>query len=181
MTTADLLGVIICGGESRRMGHDKGLMQKNGIPWALHVRKKLDMPAVFSLNAAQLQHYITQFPGEQLIIDDPAITAAGPLKGLLSVHKKFPDKDLLLLACDMLDIDEPTITTLIEAYRTNEPFKFFAYTDGTFFQPLCAIYTSSGIMTNTTAHSLQTLLKAGDTKPLPILRTAAFKNYNTLP
>ena len=172
-----LLGVILCGGESRRMGRDKGLMPKDDMPRALYMANKLDIPVVFSINSTQLPHYSAALPGRQLITDDPDITAGGPLKGLLSVHKTFPDMDLLLLACDMPDMDDLTIEGLIGAWYAGGA-EFYAYREDQFYQPLCAIYTTAGLQATLHDDSLQSLLKRGNTRPLPILEEKVFKNYN---
>ena len=184
-----LMGVILCGGESRRMGRDKGLLQKDDIPWAKHMADKLmanGLPVVFSINASQADTYALALPGARLVVDNMA--AGGPLKGLLSVHEQFPDKDLLLLACDMIDMDAATIERLMEAYLTDDAHAFYAYREGDFFEPLCAIYTSAGLAAPHTAAlagdlqvpSLQQLLRQGKTKSLPILNNQGFRNYNKI-
>ena len=114
-----LMGVILCGGASRRMGRDKGLLQKDGAPWARYMADRLmpyKLPVVFSVNTSQVDAYTLALPGARLVAD--SVAAGGPLKGLLSVHEQFPDKDLLLLACDMLDMDTATLNPLVDAWRT---------------------------------------------------------------
>jgi len=175
-----LMGVILCGGESRRMGRDKGLLEKDGIPWAKYMAEKLtpyNLPVIFSVNASQLDAYTLALPGTQLITD--SVAAEGPLKGLLSVHGQFPDKDMLLLGCDMLDMDGPTIGQLIEDYRKDD-YNFYAYVENGFYQPLCGIYTARGLADSHTAVSLQQLLRQGKTKSLVVCNNKAFWNYNTL-
>jgi len=162
------------------MGRDKGLLQKDGVPRAKHMADKLaayGMQVVFSVNASQADAYAFALPGARLVAD--SVAADGPLKGLLSVHEQFPDKDLLLLACDMLDMDTPTIGRLMEEYR-NGGHDFYAYTEGGFFQPLCGIYTAKGLAGPHTAVSLQYLLRQGKTKSLVMVNNEAFRNYNTL-
>ena len=36
-----LMGLVLCGGESRRMERDKGLLLHDGVPWALYAGRKL--------------------------------------------------------------------------------------------------------------------------------------------
>jgi len=174
------MGVILCGGNSSRMGRDKGLMLKDGIPWARHMADKLSpfhLPVVFSVNALQVDAYSTFVPAAALVTDNVAVS--GPLKGLLSIHERFPHTDLLLLACDMLDVDMPTIAHLIASYSAGG-YDFYAYRENTFFQPFCAVFTAAGLEHGVQEPSLQMLLRQGKTKSLAILRSEAFRNYNTL-
>src|SRR5882724_9660756 len=176
-----LMGVILCGGNSSRMGRDKGLILKDGIPWARHMADKLapfDMPIVFSINASQVDAYAAELPDVKFVVDNAAVP--GPLKGLLSVHQQFPGRDLLLLACDMHDMDHATIFQIIDAYRAGGPYDFYAYREGAFFQPFCAIYTTAGLEGDVQELSLQALLRQGKTKCLAILKNEAFRNYNSL-
>lgn len=176
----NLMGVILCGGNSSRMGRDKGLILKEGLPWARHMADKLapfDIPVVFSINPTQVDDYAAFVPPAELVVD--ATPVAGPLKGLLSVHAKFPDKDLLLLACDLPDMDHATISQIIDAYLSGGPYEFYAYQEGAFFQPFCGIYTSIGLDSRH-GSSLQELLKSANTKALAVFRPDVFKNYNTM-
>ena len=181
------------------MGSDKGSLLKEGIPWANYMAGKLvpsGLPVVFSVNALQLETYPAFIPSGQLVPD--SLSVAGPLKGLLSVHERFPGNDLLLLACDMLDLDEATIGKMISVYREGllpahgtpdrGKYDFYVYRDGEFIQPFCGIYTSRGLSAvyaravqgELKEFSLQSLFDDGKTKKLLIDRSGAFQNYNTL-
>jgi molybdenum cofactor guanylyltransferase len=188
----NLTGVVLCGGESQRMGRDKGLLEKDGVPWAIRMGQKLapwQVPVVYSINEKQWAAYITILSTDQLILD--ALGLPGPLDGLLSVHQRFPNQDLLLLACDMQDLDAPTIGQLLDAYRQQPEGSttqaFFAYRDSGRFQPFCAIYTANGLapayrLAQTESlqdFSLQALLKSGKTAQLTIGDPQAFHNYNS--
>src|ERR1700744_558321 len=151
MTVPDkLLGVVLCGGESRRMGRDKGLLETDGVPWAIRMGAKLtpwSIPVVYSINTKQQATYPAILPPELLITDTLGIP--GPLAGLFSIYTRYPDKDLLLLACDMQDLDEATIGRLVGIYRDkhmeeNAP-SFYVYQDNGFLQPFCGIYTAAGL------------------------------------
>ena len=181
-----LLGVVLCGGESKRMGSDKGLLQLNGATWAEHIANKLKaqgLPVVFSINPSQQAAYSGVFLSEELIVDE--LPMHGPLNGLLTAHQKFRQKDILLLACDLVEMDDSTLIDLIEAYEKKEA-EYFAFEENNFFQPLCAIYTSkglsslfqkvkSGILAN---YSFQHILNNSNTWRLHAASQNAFNNYN---
>jgi molybdopterin-guanine dinucleotide biosynthesis protein A len=185
----NLLGVILCGGESKRMGSDKGLIEINGKTWVKHTAEKLsalNMKVVVSVNEQQVESYSRIFNVEELVIDK--IQIHGPLRGLLSVHEKYPSNDILLMACDLVDMDSETIERLINEYKSQNNFDFYVYQDE-YAEPFCAIYTSRGlkpILEKATLHSLskfsfQNVLDEGKTLRLPIINKSSFRNYNAIP
>jgi molybdopterin-guanine dinucleotide biosynthesis protein A len=184
----NLLGVILCGGESKRMGSDKGLLPIRNTIWAKHMHEKLAMfhiPVVYSINPQQVPIYREEILPELLVIDNADV--GGPLKGLLSVHQQFPGKDLLLLACDMLDLDAVTIDTLLQEYLRDNQYDFYVYQDDDFAQTFCGIYTRTGLekvagrimIGRLQNYSLQAILEEGITMRLPIRSQHVFRNYNS--
>ena len=182
-----LLGVVLCGGESKRMGSDKGLLQVNGKIWAEKISEKLkhqNIPVVISINPDQQAVYGKILNQQELVIDQ--LPMHGPLNGLLTVHQQFPSKDILLMACDLIDMNDIILKELITAYEQNEA-DYFAYEEDNFFQPLCAIYTSDAIgsllerLTSGTLanYSFQYILNNGKTYRLHSSSKKAFTNYNT--
>ncbi|HEV2479008.1 MAG TPA: NTP transferase domain-containing protein [Puia sp.] len=184
-----LIGLVLCGGESRRMGRDKGLMLKDGMPWAQYLGQRLTAYAqvFYSIHPRQLGAYAAILPANRLIVD--SLDIPGPLNGLLSVHARMPEADILLAACDMLDLDTATLDRLVAAWQVHDPADtdFIAYGDERLWQPFGCIYTSRGLR-KAAGHSglqsrhssLQSLLRAGRTQGLRIANAAAFANYNTL-
>lgn len=99
-----MTGVILCGGQSTRMGTDKGLIPCPEGIWARAAFNKmaaLHLPVVVSINPSQYGEYSHFFSAAELITDDQSLSLAGPLLALLSVHRHIPAEDLLVLACDM--------------------------------------------------------------------------------
>ena len=119
-------------------------------------------------------------PEEQLVVD--ALELPGPLNGLFTTHLHRPDHDILMLACDMLDMDDATLGDLISCYRDDGRHEFYAYEEGAWLQPFGAIYTAAGLdrVGPPSDGRLQSLLRAGRTKRLVATRAEAFNNYNTL-
>lgn len=185
----NILGVVLCGGESKRMGTDKGLKKIENTIWAQWVAGKLNFvncPVVYSVNQTQFEKYSAHISPEHLITDDNDMK--GPMRGLFSVHNKFPDNDLLVLACDMLELDDFTIRHLMQVYEEEQGYDFYVHRDKEFDQPFCSIYTGSGLQALEafvqahimTDFSMQSLLRKGNTKRITINHRNAFENYNTI-
>lgn len=182
----NLLGVVMCGGQSQRMGTDKGLIKQGDKTWAQLIFNKLqeqNIPVVVSVNQTQISAYSTIFSIDDLIVDNQNIP--GPLNGILSVHAIHPDKHILILACDMIDMDNATLQKLIDTYQTLSTHNYYAYHNTKFFEPLCAIYTAQELTalkeTDLSNYTLQRILKIGNTSILQITNPEAFTNRNTKP
>src|SRR5579872_7087006 len=120
-----MIGVILCGGQSIRMGMDKGLIPCSEGIWAQAAVDKmaaLHLPVFISVNSAQYDEYSRFFPSTALITDDRSLFVAGPLLALLSVHRRMPEEDLLILACDMPMIQPLQLQTLDTRYQQDRSF-----------------------------------------------------------
>src|SRR6267142_1806341 len=104
-----MIGVVLCGGKSLRMGRDKGLLVSgNGNVWAEIMKEKLSqisLRSVLSINSSQKENYLQYFNGKDLVVDSPEVDGQSPVIGLINKHLKYPDHDLLVLACDMIKMD----------------------------------------------------------------------------
>lgn len=139
----ELTGVILCGGQSSRMGSDKGLLMIDGIPWAERAQKLLAAVCrrtVYSIRHDQQQAYAAAIPGASFVTDNDNCKDIGPLGGLLSVHEQFPTSDILLLACDMIFVAPGDLQQLIQSTG-----RIRAYRAGEFFEPLCAYYSAAAL------------------------------------
>ncbi len=184
-----MLGVVLCGGESKRMGSDKGLLSAGAELWAERAAlklSKLGIPVVLSVNAQQLEPYGRVFSAHQLIVD--AVEISGPLRGLLSVHKAHPQHDLQVLACDMVDMDITTLATLKQTYATETAFfDYYVYQKDQFIEPLCAIYPARTLQSLLTmlilgtlpSYSLQQLITGSNRLSIPVKNREKFANYNS--
>ncbi|RZJ83160.1 MAG: molybdenum cofactor guanylyltransferase [Chryseobacterium sp.] len=183
----NLTGVVLCGGQSKRMGTDKGLILLADQPWAQIMSEKLkavSLQPVLSINKSQEEKYLQHFKAESLVLDHTEIP--GPLNGLMSVHDRFPDQDLLLLACDMINMRTETLETLVSVCTKQSGFDFYAYHNTQFWEPLCAIYTASGLkniknqLLKDKDHSFQHILNNEHTYKLEITDLESFRNMNSL-
>jgi molybdopterin-guanine dinucleotide biosynthesis protein A len=143
-----MIGLILCGGQSKRMGNDKGLLFYQGQTWASIAAKKLHelkLQVKFSVNSQQELIYKKLFRQNDLILDREDLVVGGPLKGVLSAHLAFPDKDLVVLACDLILMESILLKKLIEDRKKSDAFDAHVYSRAEFYEPLCGIYTAKGL------------------------------------
>lgn len=188
MTNKLIHGLILSGGESRRAGTDKGLKTLNGETWVEIMRKKLfdlGLEVSVSINSAQLKAYRNIIGEENLVIDDASIP--GPLRGILTAHSQFPSHNLLVLACDQIDMKAETIEKLLAGFAENRSFDFYVYKSEKRYQPFCGIYTASGLdkllknyrTRHEENHSMQHVFDTFNTFTLNADETdQSFNNYN---
>lgn len=164
------------------MGRDKGLIERDGMVWAARMGwllAALGMPVVYSIRAEQEAAYSAVMPEACLIVD--AIDIGGPLNGLFSVHLRFPGSDLLVVACDMQDLDEGTIVELIGEYRKGGA-EFYVFYADEFAQPFCAVYGAIGLERVYGElggeRRLRVVIEKGMVRRLEVKRLGAFGNYN---
>ena len=140
--TPRLYGLVLAGGESRRMGRDKGTLVLHGAPQAERQWQLLDSVcerAFVSVNAAQASREpYRQLP---LVIDEGE--RQGPMTGLLSAASAHPDVAWLVLAVDMPFVDDVLLRELIAA--RDPSLEATAFRHGGMIEPLCAIWEPSSL------------------------------------
>ncbi len=137
--TRPVFGLVLVGGKSKRMGKDKALLAYHKQVQAVHTAKMLLKQCTqvyLSCRAEQQKAYGTF--GFPLVVDSyPNI---GPLGGLLSAQRLFPEASWLVAACDLPFMDQPL---LHELSLKRNPFSFataYRHSTGEKPEPLCAIY-----------------------------------------
>jgi molybdopterin-guanine dinucleotide biosynthesis protein A len=186
-----MIGVILCGGTSTRMGTDKGLLKEEGQTWAeLAARKMaaLHLPVFVSVNSRQFSMYEQIFPASQLVVDNESFEAKAPLFGLLSVHLQKREEDLFVLACDIRDMTTELMQRLLQRYNP-ETQEAAVYHTGDTPQPLCGIYSARGLKKiydlflhgELRLYSMIHTLEILTTNYVPVSTgdCSAFTNYNT--
>lgn len=187
-----MLGVVLCGGQSTRMGTDKAMMKYASGTWAQNAVDKLaalKIPVVLSVNDSQYNEYAALFDRAQLIKDNIQINVGGPLRGVLSVHQYSPGEDLFVLACDMPLMEIRVLKELLNIYEENPAPEAFLFTNNEEPEPLCAIYTNRGLarinhLNNTNQllkHSMKFMLAQLNFLPVPATEKQKqyFSNFNS--
>lgn len=187
-----MTGVVLCGGQSTRMGSDKGLLCWQGSTWAGTAVAKLQqfsMPVFLSVKDTQYPAYLKLFPSEKLILDSPGLAVNGPLKGLLSVHEQMPEEDLLVLACDMPGMHLLVLEYLLDVYKEQQGREVYVFSVDRQLQPLCTVYTAAALKKigrqlmegKLEKHSMMHVLEQCDTYAItsPEAWGSFFINYNS--
>ena len=142
-----MYGLVLCGGESSRMGNDKGLLLQDGKHWVQIAADKLSIlqvPVKVSVNKRQQDVYEKKFAAHDLIVDDEQLLIKGPLLGMLSCHLAFPNEDLFVLACDILNMETHLLESLYKKYREQNSDAYI-FVNGGDAEPLCGIYTAKAL------------------------------------
>lgn len=186
-----MLGVILCGGQSLRMGSDKGLLKLEAKTWAQTAVDKMDilqLPVVLSVNLKQYNDYLSVFKTSRLIKDNDTLQIRGPLCGVLSVHLAHPEEDLFVLACDMPLMNPDLLKELFTISMQQSSYDAFVFTNDGEPEPLCAIYCGKGLnhivqllkANQLTRHSMKFMLEHINTfsTPLEEKQKKYFRNFN---
>lgn len=138
MPDAPLLGLVLGGGQSKRMGRDKTSLVYHGKPQILHtweLLRSVGIEAFVSCRADQSES--EGFQGLPQIHD--RFLGFGPMGGILSALLSHRDSAFLVLACDLPFLDAESISNLIAARDTSKIATAYLGHEN-LPEPLCAIY-----------------------------------------
>ncbi len=187
-----MIGAILCGGNSSRMGVDKGLLKTDGLYWAQISINNLAshaMSTILSVNENQLHNYASHFPNQILLEDKKTDVSKGPVLALLGIHEHFPTEDLFVLACDMPFMKSEIIDELLTTQQKEPNYEAYIFTNDGKAEPLCAIYTARALAKILALYQQNTLERFSMKYLISLLRThnqplnnedkPAFTNFNS--
>lgn len=111
-----LNGLVLAGGQSQRMGFDKGNINWHGKPQRYYMADMLKpfcKEVFISCRSGQHTETDKQYP----ILED-SFTGLGPFGAILSAFREKPDSAWLVIACDLPLMDEATLRNLV-AWRNS--------------------------------------------------------------
>ena len=139
MTTDTIYGLVLAGGESRRMGRDQALLVRDGHSQLAHIAALLEgITERVYVSSRQDQQGDPERSRFENIVD--RYEGIGPIAGILSAMDAQPNADWLVVACDLPNIDAATLSFLIENSNTKQPFTAFKSNYDGLPEPLCALY-----------------------------------------
>ena len=152
-----IAGLVLAGGESRRMGHDKALISIHGKPAFFHAAELLKnfCETVFVScreNQDLMSNLAEQPTWLKAVFDNNEYSDKGPLTGLLScmVHMGMdqnetlavdtPFNGLLVLGCDYRNMTEETLGRLVAVGQMQSRICCYQNHITGFIEPLVAYY-----------------------------------------
>ena len=138
----ELFGLVVCGGESSRMGMDKSQLvyyQKSQNYHLYEMLKPFCIRVFISCNKKQSTAIDSYY---EKIIDFEEYQNLGPIAALLSAFLKFPDKDFIVLGCDYPFLKISDIQKLIDEKDNNHKANSFYNNLAKTKEPLLAYYSS---------------------------------------
>ncbi len=183
MATSIVYGLVLAGGESRRMGQDKALLVRDGQSQLEYIATLLDAVTdrVFVSTRRDQKDDGVRDRFVQIVDRYDGI---GPVAGILSALEEHPEADWLVVACDLPNIDEATLRFLLENRSHRRPFTAFRSSYDELPEPLCALYRSgSGTIVRQFVDEgiicPRKILIRSDTELLEQPNPAALDNINT--
>jgi molybdopterin-guanine dinucleotide biosynthesis protein A len=138
LSVPPLLGLVLAGGKSSRMGQDKGLLEYHGLPQRTYLYELLEgltEATYLSCRPDQSARLSREF---KLIAD--SIEGLGPFGAIISAFREFPNHAWLVVACDLPMIDKQSVLSLIHGRNPSKIATAF-YNEATGFpDPLFTIW-----------------------------------------
>ncbi|MHC4290589.1 MAG: molybdenum cofactor guanylyltransferase [Planctomycetota bacterium] len=130
--------IIMAGGQSRRMGQDKTILEINGTPAIKYVydqlRPHFDQILISSNNIAE-----HNFVGAEVVPDE--VAGKGPLMGIASALKVSRNDINFVMACDIPEINIDLVRRLVKKGRNFDAV--VPQTGPSKYEPLFAVYRKS--------------------------------------
>lgn len=152
-----LLGLVLAGGKSTRMGKDKGLLTLHGKPqrdYLFDLLQPLCRQTYYSIREDQ----VVGLPkGRSYILDQ--YEGLGPKGAIMSAFNNHPSNAWLVVATDLYLLNEEQLQLLIKRRNPTKNATVFVNSETGYYEPLIAIWEPSSMK------HLQTDLKKGITCP----------------
>ncbi|MFK4754634.1 MULTISPECIES: molybdenum cofactor guanylyltransferase [Oceanospirillaceae] len=185
MSTAFILGLVLAGGESRRMGQDKALLSVAGYPSLLH--RQLALLQSLSLDACSVsRHRRHQTPTDldvPVLSDSNSDNHEGPLAGIQAAALAWPEATaVLVLPVDLPFVCTASLQHLLEegqrlrtaVYYENEYLPLYLPLHDALREDLCARITLAA-----SDKSIRGLLRRENAVALPAPVDNTLTNTNT--
>ncbi len=139
ITAPELKGLVLTGGDSRRMGADKASMvfhEQTLLERAINVLQGV-VPEVFV--SARTEQREAGGRADCSLIED-SVAVRGPAAGILSAHLHDPAAAWLVLACDLPRVSGELLQALVTERDADVAATAWSAEQAGQAEPLCAVY-----------------------------------------
>lgn len=136
----ELAAVVVCGGQSSRMGSDKSMLIYHGQPqwqYLYEMLSRLCKAVYLSVNAGQVQVLPQDLP---LLQDLPAYRDKGPIAALLTAFERLPCQNILLIGCDYPFLQQTELEHFLHFTAEASTAAAFYNEQHRLYEPLLAFY-----------------------------------------
>ena len=133
-----LYGLVLAGGKSRRMGHDKGAIDYHGKPQRTYVYEMLTQMCEKTYLSGRPEQTL-EWQDDFAVLPD-TFTGLGPFGAILSAFRKNPNAAWLCVACDLPLLTQNALRSLIDARDTRRIATAFHNAETDFPEPLITIW-----------------------------------------
>ena len=156
-------GLVMCGGNSRRMGTDKCMLAYQGKPQCYHIYEMLQPFCEKVFISCNENQAVAMETGYNILVDHSSYNDIGPVAGLLTAFTYYPKNDFLIVGCDYPFLDANDLANFISTCKEQKNTAFYNQKED-LYEPLLAHYPSSAFiklkeMCSEQQYSLQYFLK----------------------
>ncbi len=134
-------GLVLCGGQSVRMGQEKGFITYHEKPQCYHMHEMLDRlceKTFISHNPLQQEKFENKY---SVLIDLPNYTSIGPMAALLSAYTKYPNQDFILVGCDYPFVESEDLKRLLNSSENEPMASAYYHEEEQIYEPVLAWYS----------------------------------------
>ncbi|MEM6802682.1 MAG: NTP transferase domain-containing protein [Bacteroidota bacterium] len=161
---ADIKGIVLAGGRSKRMGKDKGLIDYHGKPQRIYCYELLKNLGLSSVHISCREDQEEELSAFGPIIDPPG--RSGPIFILENAFQLLHDSALMLIPCDVPLIDKKSLEFLVANRNLNKIATAFLSPFDHKPEPLLAIWEPSSL------DLIQSYIQVGNFSPRKLLMEA---------
>lgn len=168
MSHSAITGIILAGGESRRMGKDKGLCIYNGNPL---IKYSIDILAPLCSKILISSNNELEYNGFGYEIVSDVFSGIGPIGGIYSCLKKSETENNLIISCDMPHLHSGSLEKILSF--SQEYDIVIPQHENNLYEPLAGYY-SRGIIPK-----LEESINGNDFKLINLFNKVRFKAVST--
>lgn len=137
-----LVGLILAAGKSSRMKVDKAFVSYHDKPQFEHAANQL-LPFVNKILISGKEN--AAYGNYEVVLDQKEFENNGPISGLLSALKFYPNASFFLLGCDYPYVSNESLKILNDTFLETNKSVCYINNENGYLEPLVAIYSSEDL------------------------------------